>query len=328
MRSESVISIIIPVHNTALYLHRCVESVRNQTLKEIEIILVENLSSDESPQMCDEYAQKDSRVKVLHLDEAGLSIARNAGIDVASAPYIGFVDSDDYVESNMFEDMLAAIEKYQADVAYCNFFYEYEDGRIEQLYPNSGKISVRSSKDVQRDIILERVSSSSWTKLFKREMLESNRFPKGMYFEDHATLYRWLNSSEKIVWLDTSYYHYMQRDNSICHTLDPIKLYHYFLAEYPRLEFVKEQALFDGQELYDTINLIVSNCFRHFNAFMSHPQYSAYKIYAKDMRGKMRNWLNIPKEELTPKYYKRLRKIAYFWPIYFWTHFSKRKVSV
>ena len=91
MESQYSVSVIIPVHNTAPYLRRCIESVRNQTLKDIEIILVDNLSTDDSPSICDEYANIDSRVKVLHLDEAGLSIARNAGIEIATAPYIGFI---------------------------------------------------------------------------------------------------------------------------------------------------------------------------------------------------------------------------------------------
>ena len=91
MESQYSVSVIIPVHNTAPYLRRCIESVRNQTLKDIEIILVDNLSTDDSPSICNEYANIDSRVKVLHLDEAGLSIARNAGIEIATAPYIAMI---------------------------------------------------------------------------------------------------------------------------------------------------------------------------------------------------------------------------------------------
>lgn len=325
MKQECVISIIIPVHNTAQYLKRCVESVRNQTLKDIEIILVDNLSCDGSSYICDEYAKVDSRVRVLHLDEAGLSIARNAGIDIASAPYIGFVDSDDYVDTSMFEDLFVAISRYNADIAYCNFFYEYEDGRIEQLYPNTGDVILRSSKDMQRDVILERVSSSSWTKLFRREALGNYRFPKGMYFEDHSTLYRWLDSFNKVVWLDKAYYHYIQREDSICHTLDPIKLYHYFLAEYHRLEFVREHALFEGKELRDVVNLITKNCYHLFSEFMKHPDHNVFFSFGKDMRRLLKRWLVLSKSELEPKYYKRLRKISYFWPIYYWTHFSRKR---
>ena len=92
MENSYLVSVVIPVHNTAPYLHKCVESVRNQSLKEIEIILVENMSTDNSAEICDEYAKMDSRIKVLHLSVAGLCVARNAGIDVATAPYIGFAE--------------------------------------------------------------------------------------------------------------------------------------------------------------------------------------------------------------------------------------------
>ena len=108
-------------------MRRCIESVRNQTLKDIEIILVDNLSTDDSPSICDEYANIDSRVKVLHLDEAGLSIARNAGIEIATAPYIGFIDSDDYIEPTMYENMLSVMVQNKVYMVYCNFCFEYED---------------------------------------------------------------------------------------------------------------------------------------------------------------------------------------------------------
>ncbi|MEG2151311.1 MAG: glycosyltransferase family 2 protein, partial [Bacteroidaceae bacterium] len=133
----SKISIIIPVHNTAIYLHKCVESVRNQSLKDIEIILVDNLSTDGSSELCDEYALIDSRIKVLHLSIAGPSVARNAGINIATSQYIGFVDSDDYVEPNMYQDMLSALLENQAEMVYCNFCYEYEDKYTENSFTNS-----------------------------------------------------------------------------------------------------------------------------------------------------------------------------------------------
>ena len=190
MKLQPLISIIIPIHNTAGYLERCIESVRNQTLKELEIILVDNLSIDESPLICDEYEKLDSRIKVLHLSVAGPSVARNAGIKIASAPYIGFVDSDDFLEPTMYADMLEALEQNQVDMVYCNFCYEYEDKRTEQIYPNSGLSYFRSSTEVLRDIICEQVSSSPCTKLFKKELFDNLLFPEGVFFEDHATVYR------------------------------------------------------------------------------------------------------------------------------------------
>lgn len=104
------VSVIIPVHNTAPYLKRCIESVRSQLLKDIEIILVDNKSEDTSSDICDEYGRIDNRIKVIHLLEAGASIARNAGLKIASAPYIGFVDSDDCINERMYMDLLALLK--------------------------------------------------------------------------------------------------------------------------------------------------------------------------------------------------------------------------
>lgn len=325
MESQYSVSVIVPVHNTAQYLRRCVESIRSQTLKDIEIILVDNASDDDSPLICDEYAKIDSRIKVLHLSEAGLSIARNAGIEIASAPYIGFIDSDDYIEPMMYEHMLTAMVQNEVDMVYCNFCFEYEDGRVEQMYPNTGNVCVRNSKDVQRDIILEKVSSSSCTKLYSRNFFNSHRFPVGMFFEDHATIYWWIGICDKIVWIDTAYYHYIQRDGSICHTFNPIKRYHYFLAEYPRLEFVRNQDLFEGKDCFMVVSLIVERCLIHFQEFMRDDHHRLYPAEIQDMRNKLRIWLSLSKKELAAKYYKRLRKINYFWPIYYWVHFAKKK---
>lgn len=319
----SQVTVIIPVHNMALYMRRCIESVRNQTLQDIEIILVDNLSSDSSPFICDEYARLDPRIKVLHLDEAGLSIARNAGLDLASSLYIGFVDSDDYIEPDMYEKMLSAIEEYQAGVVYCNFCYESEDGVLRQVYPNTGNVYLRLSKEVQEDIIMEKVSSSSCTKLFRKDLFEYNRFPKGMYFEDHTTIYRWLGEYDKIVWIDTAYYHYIQRRDSICHTIDIQKRFHYFLAEYERLSFIETQQLFDNSRSFEARNFIIKNCIQHINeCIKADRSVGPFHILVSEMRQKIKQWLKYKRTDLTKNNYKRLRKISFFWLLYYYTHRS------
>ena len=286
MNSLYSVSVIIPVHNTAPYLERCVESVRNQTLKNIEIILVENKSQDNSPVLCDEYARRDPRIKVLHLSIAGLSIARNAGLKIASAPYVGFIDSDDYISETMFQDLLDAISSSQAEMAYCNFCYEYEDGKIETVYTDSGHTCIRQPKEVIEDIICEKVSSSSCTKLFKKELFASLLFPD---------------------------------------TLDMNKHYHFFMAEYPRLDFVKEKRLFSEKERGAIIKMIAQTCFYHFSDFMQEAKFLRDRKQIKDMRVRMRKWLSLPSDEIDKKMYKRIRKITYFWPIYYWKHYARKK---
>ena len=173
MKQNPKLSIIVPIYNVEKYLDQCIQSLFRQTLRNIEIILVENKSQDNSPVLCDEYARRDPRIKVLHLSIAGLSIARNAGLKIASAPYVGFIDSDDYISETMFQDLLDAISSSQAEMAYCNFCYEYEDGKIETVYTDSGHTCIRQPKEVIEDIICEKVSSSSCTKLFMEELFSS-----------------------------------------------------------------------------------------------------------------------------------------------------------
>jgi glycoside transferase family 2 len=319
------VSIIVPVHNSAVYLRKCVDSIRSQTLQNIEIILVENLSTDDSSTICDEYASVDSRIKVLHLNEAGPSIARNAGIKHASAPYIGFVDSDDHIAPTMYKDMFDVAVKNRAEVVYCNFCNEYEDGRVETIFQDSQSIYIRSSKEVLKDILMEKVSSGPWGKLFKRELFSSFLFPEGVFFEDHAIVYKWIALCNKVLWIDRTYYYYLQRQGSTCHTIDPIKRYHFFLAEYSRLVFLKESHFFTEKEMPELTRLIIKNSLWHFKEFMLISGHSYDKIMLKDMLSKLKECLTIPKSGIRKRDYKRLKEIAYFWPIYYLIHFYFKK---
>lgn len=317
------VSVIIPVHNTAPYLKRCVDSVINQTMKSIEIILVDNLSDDGSGQICDEYALVDDRIKVLHLDKAGPSIARNAGISIASAPYIGFVDSDDFILPMMYEEMLDALLLNNSEMVYCNLCQEFADGHIEDKNLNSGRIDVRSPKDVIIDVFCEKVSNSCCTKLFKKELFQNLLFPVGAFFEDHDTFYKWANLCHKISWIDKTYYYYYQREGSTCHSIDLNKRFDYFMAEYNRLFFVHQNPLFTKNEQKMLMPLIMKNSCWIFKTFMEEPLHRNYKDKILKMRKAFRKGLALSKEEIGPKYYKRLVKIVYFWPVYYCLRYKK-----
>lgn len=325
MNAAPQISIIVPVHNTAEYLRKCVDSIRNQTLDNIEIILVDNLSDDGSAAICDEYSQLDSRIKVLHLSRAGLSIARNAGLEVASAPYIGFVDSDDHVAPAMYQELFEELIGANAEIAYCNFCYEYEDGHIEWPFQSSKNVYLRSPKEVMCEIMWDTISSSVCTKLFKKELFASLRFPEGVFFEDHITTFKWVSMCDRVVWVDRNFYFYYQRQTSICHTLNPIKHYHYFLAEYSRLTFIKEQSLFSENELLDVNSMIVRNCLMHFKEVLLEVKPKFLREPINEMRSKIKSLTVLSRDEVDYVCYKRIRKISYFWPIYYFVHFSFKK---
>ena len=303
MESNYLVSVIIPVHNTAPYLHKCVESVRNQSLKEIEIILVENMSIDNSAEICDEYAKIDSRIKVIHLPIAGLCIARNAGIDAATAPYIGFVDSDDYIGTDMFKDLVEAMTENDADLTFCNYCYEYEDG------------------------MWERKSCAVWIRLFKRELFTSLRFPEGFVYEDRRNMPRWIMMCDRIVWVDKTYYYYVERANSICHTISPENRYHYILSCFIWLDFIHEQALFSGRELVDVQTVILRNALMQFKQALQRVRPKNFKNEIDEIRKGFKHLLTFPKNEFDVRVYKRIRNIAYYWPIYYCVHFAFKELK-
>lgn len=316
------VSVIIPVHNTAPYLRRCVDSVRNQTLRDLEIILVDNLSTDGSSIICDEYSLIDSRIKTLHLNDAGPSVARNAGLQIASAPFIGFIDSDDRIESTMYEDLFSALVVNNADLVYCNFCYEFEDGTEKQVYPNSGKTYLYTSKESLISILLDKVSSSPCTKLYNKKLFDTLKFPEGVFYEDHSTVYKWVAMCDKVVWLDHTYYHYLQREGSTCHNVDLRKQFDFFIAEYGRLDFISDNSLFDDQERTLLTASIVKKCTQIFKFFMRKPNHNEYKQEIREMRKCFRQCMSI-RPKIASKEYLRLIKIVYFWPIYYWLRYKR-----
>lgn len=324
MEKPSLISVVIPVHNVADYLRKCVDSVRNQSLKEIEIILVDNLSNDGSSELCDEYALLDARIKVLHLSVAGLSIARNAGIDIASSPYIGFVDSDDHIEPTMYQELLDALIQNEAELAYCNFYHQ-SDTSIESSYPNSRNNYLLSSREVLRGIVSETISCSACNKLFRREFFASLRFPEGRLYEDRLVMHEWLVSCQRIVWVDKPFYYYVARETSICHTIIPLNRYQFFLAEYSRLAFINEHTLFEGRELLETRSRIVGVCYFIFCEILQMTKTKYFREPIADMKSKLRDLHTLSKDEIDAKSYRRIRKITYYWPIYYLFRFYFRQ---
>lgn len=218
-----MISIIIPVYKVEPYLDRCIESVVNQSYRELEIILVDDGSPDRCGAMCDEWADKDSRIQVIHQQNEGLSAARNAGIDRATGEYLCFIDSDDWIESDMMDHLLRAASK-AADIVCCNFVYEYG----KQLESNA--LSVKSLCDYQFQTEMEMDGASflkmmkrnlyavcevAWNKLYQRNCFEDYRYPEGKIHEDEFAIHHLIYPCRKIVCIPYVGYHYVQRRNSI-----------------------------------------------------------------------------------------------------------------
>lgn len=210
---EQLISVIVPVYKVEEYLDKCVESIVNQTYKNLEIILVDDGSPDNCPKMCDDWAKKDKRIKVIHKENGGLSDARNAGIDIAKGEYITFIDSDDYVEIEYIDFLYKNLTENSADISM---------GKQRVVYPketiNTGseKVYIVNPHDCFDKLLYsEDFDVSAWAKLYKIELFENVRYPKGRVFEDTATTYKLIDDSNVIVLNSRPIYNYIIRDDSI-----------------------------------------------------------------------------------------------------------------
>lgn len=216
-----LVSIVVPIYNVEAYLRRCVDSIIGQTYKNLEIILVDDESPDDCPRICDEYAQRDRRVKVIHKKNGGLSDARNAGIAKATGEYVSFIDSDDYVHQSFIERLLAACIKSDADIAACGFESVKDDTaeRFEATPDAVGAIKLFTSIEALRDILAPntKLHVMTWNKLYKRNLFDkkSNLFPKGKIHEDNFTTYKYILDAQKVVYVPERLYFYMQREDSI-----------------------------------------------------------------------------------------------------------------
>ena len=209
------ISIIVPVYNMEVYLNRCVDSILAQTYKNIEVILVDDGSKDSSPEICDQYASQDSRVKVIHKVNGGLSSARNAGLDVASGDYIGFVDSDDYISPEMYSLLATRLDECDADIANAKYVRVDEYGNT-----TPSKVTHTSDEDIcavqfVRELMLHTGDVSVCTKLFRAELFHSARFPEGKLNEDLLFMIDVFSNVNKVSFVDHIGYFYFTRSESI-----------------------------------------------------------------------------------------------------------------
>lgn len=212
---DELISIIIPVYKVEEYLDRCVESVLAQTYPNLEILLVDDGSPDRCGEMCDAWAKKDPRIRVIHKENGGLSDARNAGLDVATGEYIGFVDSDDWIDPDMYEKMLAAIKQYDANLAICCFYKHWQLAGTSTRQ-DIGCDQIYSKQKFLYELILdETVPNYAWNKLYHRSLFEGIRYPKGRVFEDILTIYKVSDRVTRAVHLSAPLYHYLRRGDSI-----------------------------------------------------------------------------------------------------------------
>ena len=190
---EDLISVIVPIYKVEKYLEKCILNIVNQTYSNLEIILVDDGSPDNSGKICDEYARKDSRIKVVHKLNGGLSDARNAGIEIATGKYIAFVDSDDYIEEKMISKLYDLLKANDADVSACNICKFYEDKEIELDENEEIVKSYPPEQAILLTILDDSFGNYAWNKLYRSELFSDVRFPFKRRYEDIATIYKILD---------------------------------------------------------------------------------------------------------------------------------------
>lgn len=244
----SKVSVIIPVYNVEAYLPKCIESVQNQTEKDIEIILVDDGSTDSCGAICDRCAEQDQRIRVIHQANGGLGAARNTGIQAATSPYILFADSDDYMDADLAEKAYIAAETHHADIVMFGYNRVYEDGSVDYAYNLPKSLANKSACSLEECPELLTATPSAWNKLYKTSLFVDVRFPPRAWYEDLQTIPKLYPKANAIYCMaDYRPYQYLLRENSIMQNGNAEKTATQRIAASDEiLRFFKSERLFEA----------------------------------------------------------------------------------
>lgn len=295
------VSVIVPVYNVEAYLEKCLDSLVNQTLKEIEIIVVNDGTKDNSQKIIDRYAKKYKNIHSYIKDNGGLSDARNYGLTKASGEYVAFVDSDDYVSKDMYQRMYEKAVSGNFDMVVCDLNYVYENSDvIKRAYSNVPN----DTTDIKKAMI--NIYPAAWNKIFKKKLFKHDvRFKKGVWFEDVEFIYRLLPYVKSIGVVNEPFNQYLQREGSITKSVDP-RIYHYIDNWNSIIEYYKENKLYDEyyKELeYCYVRYVFATFIKQACSF---PEDEYYKAIEKAIQNVKENF---PKYRKNKYFYKSIKGI-------------------
>lgn len=258
---KKLISVIVPVYNVEHYLEKCIKSICEQTCGNLEIILSDDGSTDHSGAICDEWAQKDARIRVIHKENGGLSDARNAGIEAAAGNWLMFVDSDDFIMPDTIERLYLAATAHNCEIAVCNIVRIYDDGATEPFYAPVGELTIWDGQ--QRFETLKQPSVCN--KLFRAELFRDVRFPKGKYYEDTFVYHILAHRAGRIALTGYDGYYYLSRRESILGRPRYTDRYFDFIeAVYTRMKYLLEHGIaYYGEEACLSLYGAVANAEKH-----------------------------------------------------------------
>ena len=239
MNNEQKISVIVPVYNVEPYLRKCLDSIINQTYRNLQIILVDDGSPDNCGAICDEYAAKDSRIEVIHQGNGGVSAARNAGLRLAVGDYIGWVDSDDWIEPDMYEYLLENALKYGADIAVCSRLECFKERKRFKGWHQIVLLDMEQA--LERLLQSDEMNNLLWDKLWRKDLFSGVVFPEGRTFEDIAVMHILFAKAQKVVCLPEAKYNYRQWLGGIVSNVGLANRVNYYIAAKQRYDEMAEE---------------------------------------------------------------------------------------
>ncbi len=312
---DKKISVIVPVYNMEQYLRQTIDSIINQSHKNLEIICVNDGSTDSSEDIIKEYASRDDRVLLVNKANGGLSSARNAGLEVTTSDYVAFVDADDWVEPQTYETMLTALLQNDVDMVSCRFKREYEDfshrKESDEFYDN--KSAWPEGKHEVTNSLISYFSVFAWTKLYKTSIIKENKieFPEGLIFEDWVFYWKYIVLADSVYSLDKSFYHYRQRANSIMASIYEsdgagINIIDYLKTAEVVYEYLNKKGLFD--KYIKSFAAYYTMIYDNAHYFIKDEYKNTVENIARDFIAKT-NLLNY-QTQMDSEHYQYLRKIV------------------
>ena len=265
MKEQKLISVVVPVYNVEKYIRESLDSIINQTYENLQIILIDDGSTDSSGSICDEYAASDDRITVIHQKNAGAGAAKNTGLDLIQGEYFSIIDSDDYIELNMYEKMVCYMENYRVDVVQCLFRNVFVNRKVYRNYIVKSKpIRKVSRNKFLKEYLYDWKYAIFWNKLFKTSLLKNIRFPIGRKIDDEFFTYKLICNSEYILNVQDVLCNYRMRQSSVMNDnadkrliMDRIdcfvERYEYVSERFPELEALYYQKLADALIYYKNI---------------------------------------------------------------------------